>query len=79
MALTDNRMHTFLFAVQGVGIVFVGIFLAAYLGGLPTTNVLHSEPAFRISLVVIGGVFLVLVLSTVIIAYFAKKEKINYQ
>ena len=74
MRLTDKRISTFLFATQGVGIVFIGIFLAAYLGGLPSTNVLHSEPAFRIPLTILGAVLLVLVLSTVIIAAFSKKE-----
>ena len=74
MRLTDKRASNFLFVTQGVGMVFVGVFLAAYLGGLPTTDVLHSEPAFRIPLIVLGVVLLVLVLSTVILATFSKKE-----
>ena len=74
MQLTDKRISTFLFATQGIGIVFIGVFLAAYLGGLPSTNVLHSEPAFRIPLTILGAVLLVLVLSTVIVAAFSKKE-----
>lgn len=75
MRLTDKRISNFLFATQGVGIVFVGIFLAAYFGGLPTTNVLHSEPAFRIPLAVLGGVFLVLALATVVLAVFSRKQQ----
>lgn len=67
-------MHNFLFAVQGVGIVFVAIFLVAYLGGLPTTNVLHNEPAFRIPLALLGCVFLVIMFATVILAVFSRKE-----
>jgi hypothetical protein len=63
-----------LFVTQGVGIVFVGIFLAAYLGGLPTTNVLHSEPAFKIPLTIFGIALLVLILATVILAVNSKKE-----
>ena len=74
MRLTDKRISNFLFATQGVGIVFVGIFLAAYLGGLPSTDVLHSEPAFRIPLIILGVVLLVLVFSNVILATFSKKE-----
>jgi hypothetical protein len=56
----------FLFALQGLGAVFVGIFLAAYLGGLPTTAVLHSEAAFRIPLFIFGGVLLFLVLAALV-------------
>jgi hypothetical protein len=74
LVFNEKKIVKFLFATQGVGAVFVGIFLAAYLGGLPTTKVLHSEPAFRIPLIVLGVVLLVLVLSTVILAIFSKKE-----
>jgi hypothetical protein len=66
-----------LLAAQGVGAVFVGIFLAAYLGGLimtPSTTVLHSEPAFRIPLTIFGIVLLVLVLVTVVLAIYSKKD-----
>jgi len=63
-----------LFAVQGIGAVFVGIFLAAYLGGLPTTAVLHSEPAFRIPLYILGVTLLVLVLSALVLAVLSKKD-----
>ena len=74
MRLSDRRIATFLFALQGVGAVFVGIFLAAYLGGLPSTVVLHSEPAFRIPLIIFGAVLLVLVASALVLAVLSKKD-----
>ena len=74
MRLSDRRTATFLFALQGVGAVFVGIFLAAYLGGLPSTAVLHSEPVFRIPLFIFGVVLLVLVLSALVLAVLSKKD-----
>jgi hypothetical protein len=63
LKLSDKKINRFLFAVQGVGAVFVGIFLAAYLGGLPSTAVLHSEPAFRIPLFILGAVLVFMLLS----------------
>jgi len=63
-----------LFAAQGVGAVFVGIFLAAYLAGLPSTVVFHSEPAFRIPLIIFGAVLLVIVLSAFVLAVISKKK-----
>lgn len=66
MKLSDRKLNKFLFAVQGVGAVFVGIFLAAYLGGLPSTDVLHSEAAFRIPLFILGAVLVFLLLSAFI-------------
>jgi pyridoxal/pyridoxine/pyridoxamine kinase len=75
LELTEKRMHSFLFAVQGVGVVFAAVFLAAYLGGLPTTNVLHNEPAFRIPLAVIGATLLILVLATVILSVYSRRTR----
>jgi hypothetical protein len=74
MELSDKRIRMFMFAVEGVGAVFVGIFLAAYLGGLPSTAVLHSEPAFRIPLFIFGAVLLYLVLSAINLSVLSKKE-----
>lgn len=74
MALANKKLTAVLFSLEEVGAVFVGIFLAAYLGGLPTTNVLQDEPAFRIPLIVFGAVLLTLVLATVILAVSSKKD-----
>jgi F0F1-type ATP synthase assembly protein I len=74
LKLSDKQINTFLFAAQGVGAVFVGIFLAAYLTGLPTTVVFHSEPAFRIPLTILGAVLLVMVLLASVLAVLSKKD-----
>ena len=74
MRLSDKQINAFLFAAQGVGIVFVGIFSAAYLAGLPTTAVFHSEPAFRIPLTILGAVLLIMVLSASVLAVLSKKD-----
>lgn len=64
----------FLFVAQGVGAIFVGVFLAAYLGGLPSTAVLHSEPAFRIPLFIFGVMLLVMMLAAAVLAVLSKKD-----
>lgn len=70
-----NQNHgKLLYATQGVGAVFVAVFLAAYLGGLPSTDVLHSEPAFRIPLIVFGAALLALILATAILATYLRKR-----
>lgn len=76
MQMPDKRLTKFLFAVEAVGIVFVGIFLAAYLGGLfvlPQTTVFHSDPTVRLAMAVLGVVFLVLILVTVVLAFLKRK------
>jgi hypothetical protein len=74
LGFNEKQVTKLLFATQGVGAVFVGIFLAAYLGGLPSTAVLHSEPTFKIPLIISGAVLLVLILSIVILAVHSKKD-----
>jgi hypothetical protein len=74
LRLSEKQINAFLFVAQGVGVVFVGIFLAAYLAGIPTTVVFHSEPAFRIPLTILGIVLLVMVLSAFVLAALSKKE-----
>lgn len=80
MEPNNKRITNLLLAVQGVGAVFVGIFLVAYLGGMfmnPSTTVLHAEPVFRIPLTVLGIVLLVLVLAMVILAVSRKSKKLS--
>ena len=74
MGLSEKQVNAFLFTAEGVGAAFVGIFLAAYLAGIPTTAVFHSEPAFRIPLTILGIVLLVMVLSAFVLSAFSKKK-----
>jgi hypothetical protein len=74
LKLSCRQITTFLFAAQGTGAIFVGIFSAAYLLGLPSTAVLHSEPGFRIPLAIFGTALLVLVLSALVLANLVKRD-----
>jgi len=74
MASINKKINMLLYSVEGVGVVFVAVFLAAYLGGLPTTAVLHSEPAFKIPLIIFGAVLLVLILATTVLAVARKNQ-----
>jgi hypothetical protein len=73
---TNPGLTKLLFAVEGVGAVFVGTFLAAYLGGLfvvPQTTVFHSDPTVKLALTVLGTALLVLVLVSVVLAVAKRK------
>jgi hypothetical protein len=74
MQITEKTVNVLLYATEGLGAVFIAIFLAAYLGGLPSTDVLHSEPAFRISLTAFGAVLLGLILVDIIVAVYLRKK-----
>jgi hypothetical protein len=71
---SGGQTSKLLYAVQGVGAVFAAVFLAAYLGGLPTTNVLHSEPVFRWLLLIFGALLLILILAVVIVSVLFKAK-----
>jgi hypothetical protein len=66
MTLPDKKLTTLLYSFEGAGAVFVVVFLAAYLGGLPTTIVLHNELAFKIPLAIFGVAFLFLALAGIV-------------
>jgi hypothetical protein len=78
LKLANGQTNKFLYAVQGLGAAFAGVFLTAYLMGLqnvPKDVVYHSEPAFRATLSVLG--LALVVISLVVIAAVAlwrKKE-----
>ncbi len=58
-----EKQGSTLYILEGVGAIFVAIFLAAYFGGLPSTDVLHKLPEFRIPLTILGATLLVLILA----------------
>jgi hypothetical protein len=73
----DQKVSYLLYAVEGVGAAFVGVFLAAYLGGLfvvPQTTVFHSDPTIRLTLGVLGGILLALILISVVLAIIKRKQ-----
>ena len=73
MNFDERKIHLLLFTTEGIGALFVGIFLAAYLAGIPTTAVYHSDPIVRVSLTITGIMFLILILLTVIAAIIKRK------
>ncbi len=75
MQSSNKQVNIFLLAIEGIGLIFVSIFSAAYLLGLPSTAVLHSEPTFRTALSVLGVLLIALVLSALVISAVAKKKE----
>ncbi|MCW4017474.1 MAG: hypothetical protein NWF00_02130 [Candidatus Bathyarchaeota archaeon] len=75
MTQNHKQVNKLLYVTEGMGAVFVALVLAAYLGGLPSTAVLHSEAAFRMPIAFFGSVFLGLILVTTLAAVAIKPEK----
>ena len=74
--MNDKIVNAALLVLEGIGAVFVGLFLAAYLGGLfviPQTTVFHSVPEIKLTLAVLGVTFLTIILASVIVAILKRK------
>jgi hypothetical protein len=74
--MNDKIANTALLALEGVGAVFVGLFLAVYLGGLfviPQTTVFHSVLEIKLALAVLGVILLVIILATVILSILKRR------
>ena len=59
---------------QGIGVIFCGIFLAAYFGGLPSTNTLNSEPLFIFSQSIIGAILIAFIFLGIIFGFMFKQK-----
>ena len=69
-----KQTNMFLYAAQGLGAIFAGIFLAAYFGGLPSTDTLNSEPAFIISQSILGVILIAFVLAALVFVVLKQKD-----
>ena len=65
--LNDKQVNIFLFSVEGVGAVFLSLFLTVYWLGIRTGVVYHSDPVFRIMLGVFGCLFLIFILVSAVL------------
>ncbi|MCW4006395.1 MAG: hypothetical protein NWF04_07365 [Candidatus Bathyarchaeota archaeon] len=74
MQLKTRQLRQFLLVAEGVGAVFMGLFLAAYWLGIPTNVVYHSDPVLRLALQGLGGLLLVLVLAGLVLFLIAHKN-----
>jgi hypothetical protein len=76
--LSSKQLSGVLYAIEGVGAVFVGLFLSAYLAGLsrlPRDVVYHSDPTYRILISAIGAILLALVLGALVVGLLLKRKR----
>jgi hypothetical protein len=76
--LANTQTNKFLYAVQGLGAAFLGVFLTVYLMGLrnvPKDVVYHSEPVFRTTLSVLGLALVIIFMVAVAIAALWRRQE----
>ena len=72
--LNNGQISKFLFGLEGIGAIFVGAFLLAYLMGLPTDVVHHSDLTLRMILSIFGGLLLILVIIGLLVSVLKKRK-----
>jgi len=72
--LNESQISKFLYTFEGIGVILAGSFLIAYLSGLPTNVVNHSDSTLRIVLSIFGGVAIILVFAGLLISKFTKRD-----
>jgi len=74
MYLKSKQLTLFLFFVQGIGVIFSSVFSAAYFFALPSINVLSEEPVFKLLLSIFGGLFVILVLVSLVFSAIVNQK-----
>jgi hypothetical protein len=72
--MKKRQINLFLYLVQGTGAVFVTVFSAAHIFALPSMDILHGEPTFKLLLSAFGALFLTLIAISAILAISTKTE-----
>jgi hypothetical protein len=62
-----------------MGAIAYAVFIASYALALPTNQVLHGEPVFRIPLSIFGGLFLLLTVTALIVSFIVKPKENSKQ
>jgi uncharacterized membrane protein YhaH (DUF805 family) len=77
--LKRNQLAWLIFLTQGTGAIAFAVFIASYALALPSNQVLHGEPLFRIPLAIFGGLFILLTVTALIISFIVKPKEQSKQ
>jgi len=69
-----SRLSWLVVLTQAIGTLFFAVFLASYALALPSNQVLHEHPIFRVPLSIFGGLFLTLTTATLLISFIVKTD-----
>lgn len=73
--MKKNQLAMLVLLAQGIGAIFYAFFLSSYALALPSNQVLHGEPIFRIPLSIFGGLFLLSIVMLLLLSFKVKSEE----
>ena len=69
-----QQSNVLVFLTQGIGIIFFGIFLAAFYIPMPSNDTLIGDSFFRTPMSIFGLIFIALILIAIVAAYVVKRK-----
>lgn len=72
--MKNKQLKLLIFLTQGIGIIFYIIFLSAFYIPLPSNQILIGDSVFRSSLSIFGGIFLILIIISLVSSMLVKQE-----
>ena len=72
--MKSKQLEMLVFLTQAIGVIFYGIFLAAFYFPLPSNDTLIGDSVVRSSLSIFGGVFLILIIVSLGASRLVKQE-----
>jgi hypothetical protein len=65
----------FVLLTQGIGAIFYAVFLTSYALALPSNQVLHDLPVFKIPISIFGAIFLISTVILLLLSFLKKAEE----
>jgi hypothetical protein len=72
--LKSKQLATLVFLAQGAGAVFYAVFLASYALALPSNEVLHNLPVFKIPISIFGAIFIASTVILLLLSFATKPD-----
>ena len=69
-----QQLPLLIYLAQGIGVIFYGIFLAAFYIPMPSNDTLIGDPNFRTPLSIFGGIFLIVIIISIVASYIENKK-----
>ncbi len=73
--MKSKQLASLVFLAQGAGAIFYAVFLASYALALPSNEVLHDLPVFKIPISIFGAIFIVSTVVLLLLSFRAKPEE----
>ena len=73
--MKSKQFATLVLLAQGAGAIFYAVFLASYAFALPSNEVLHNLPVFKIPISIFGAIFIASTVILLLLSFVTKPDE----